>query len=86
MDKLVKLGQDMVLLWQAYRPMYMNGIWSTLGLALIATVIGCIIGLICGMGETGIDHSGITCKVVGDDPEAITVTVSGAMVTLKFAE
>ena len=52
MDKLVKLGQDMVLLWQTYRPMYMNGIWSTLGLALIATVIGCIIGLVCGILNT----------------------------------
>ena len=52
MDKLVKLGQDMVLLWQTYRPMYMNGIWSTLGLALIATVIGCVIGLVCGILNT----------------------------------
>ena len=52
MDKLIKLGQDMVLLWQTYKPMYMNGIWSTLGLALIATVIGCLIGLICGILNT----------------------------------
>ena len=52
MDKLVKLGQDMVLLWQTYKPMYMNGIWSTLGLALIATVIGCLIGLVCGILNT----------------------------------
>ncbi|MBR2929451.1 MAG: amino acid ABC transporter permease [Oscillospiraceae bacterium] len=52
MDKLVKLGQDMVLLWQTYRPMYASGIWSTLGLALIATVIGCVIGLICGILNT----------------------------------
>ena len=52
MDKLVKLGQDMVLLWSTYRPMYMNGIWSTLGLALIATLIGCVIGLVCGILNT----------------------------------
>ena len=34
MDKFVKLGQDMVLLWDKYHPMYLSGIWNTLRLAL----------------------------------------------------
>ena len=46
MDKLVKLGQDMALLWGKYRPMYLNGIKNTLILALAATAIGCFIGLL----------------------------------------
>ena len=32
--------------------MYLQGIWNTLRLALIATVIGCVIGLICGILNT----------------------------------
>ena len=52
MDKLVKLGQDMALLWGKYRPMYLNGIKNTLILALVATVIGCLIGLVCGVLNT----------------------------------
>ena len=52
MDKLVKLGQDVVLLWSKYWPMYLGGIRNTLILALVATVIGCIIGLICGLLNT----------------------------------
>lgn len=43
-----------------------------------------VIGLVSGMGNTGIDHSGITCAVVGDEPEKITATVSGSTVTLQF--
>lgn len=52
MDKLVKLGQDIVLLWSKYHPMYLNGIKNTLILALVATVIGCLIGLACGVLNT----------------------------------
>ena len=52
MDKLVKLGQDMALLWSKYWPMYLNGVRNTLILALAATVIGCVIGLICGILNT----------------------------------
>lgn len=44
------------------------------------------VGLICGMGETNLDHSGVSCKIVGENPESITITVSGNTVTLKFAE
>ena len=52
MERLVKLGQDMILLWQNYSAGYLNGIRSTLILAVVATVIGCVIGLICGVLNT----------------------------------
>ena len=52
MDKFVKLGQDMVLLWSKYQVMYWAGIWNTLKLALLATLIGCFIGLLCGVLNT----------------------------------
>ena len=52
MDKFAKLGQDMVLLWSKYKLMYWAGIWNTLKLAFIATLIGCVIGLLCGVLNT----------------------------------
>ena len=52
MDKLVKLGQDIIQLWSKYWPMYVNGVKNTLILALVATAIGCVIGLICGILNT----------------------------------
>ena len=52
MDKLVKLCQDVVQLWSKYWPMYMSGVKNTLILALAATAIGCVIGLICGILNT----------------------------------
>ncbi len=52
MEKLVKLCQDVVLLWSKYWPMYMSGVKNTLVLALVATAIGCVIGLVCGILNT----------------------------------
>ena len=52
MDKFVKLGQDMVLLWSKYKVMYWAGIRNTLKLAILATLIGCFIGLLCGVLNT----------------------------------
>ena len=52
MDKLAKLAQDIALLWDKYQGMYWSGIYNTLALALIATVIGCLIGLVCGVLNT----------------------------------
>ena len=52
MDKLAKLAQDIALLWDKYRGMYWSGIFNTLALALIATLIGCLIGLVCGVLNT----------------------------------
>ncbi len=58
MERLVKLGQDMALLWTNYHGSfwdgsgYLGGIRNTLILALAATVIGCVIGLVCGILNT----------------------------------
>ena len=42
------------------------------------------IGLVCGMGTTDIDYSGITCEAVGDKPESVIITVNGSAVTVEF--
>ncbi len=52
MNRFAALCSDVALLWQKYSPMYLNGIKNTLILALVATVIGCIIGLVCGVLNT----------------------------------
>ena len=52
MDTLAKLMQDIAILWDKYHTMYLRGMLSTLGLALAATAIGCIIGLACGILNT----------------------------------
>ena len=52
MDKLIKLGHDIARLWSNYYPTYFNGVKNTLILAVVATLIGCIIGLICGILNT----------------------------------
>ena len=52
MDKLTKLCHDVVLLWSKYHGMYLDGVKNTLILALVATVIGCAIGLVCGVLNT----------------------------------
>ena len=52
MSMLAELGQDMVRLWDKYHVLYLNGIKNTLILALVATAIGCVIGLICGILNT----------------------------------
>ena len=52
MDKLAKLGSDLITVWDRYSSMYINGIWSTLSLAIIATLIGCLIGMACGILQT----------------------------------
>ena len=52
MEKLIELFEDVAKLWTKYHPMYLNGIKNTLILALAATLIGCIIGLVCGILNT----------------------------------
>ena len=52
MDKLAKLVQDIGVLWEKYHAMYLQGMLNTLGLALVATAIGCVIGLVCGILNT----------------------------------
>ena len=52
MDRILQLGQDIAKLWTKYSGSYFSGIKNTLVLALVATVIGCIIGFICGVLQT----------------------------------
>ena len=52
MERLITLGSDMARLWEAYGPRYLAGVQNTLILALAATAIGCVIGLICGILNT----------------------------------
>ena len=52
MERLIELCSDMARLWEAYGPRYLAGVQNTLILALAATAIGCIIGLICGILNT----------------------------------
>ena len=52
MNKLIELFQDVAVLWEKYHVMYLNGVKNTLILALVATAIGCVIGLVCGVLNT----------------------------------
>lgn len=52
MDKLIKLAEDVSRLWENYWPRYMIGIRNTVIVAVVATLIGCVIGLICGVLNT----------------------------------
>ena len=42
------------------------------------------IGLICGMGTTDIDYTGVTCEAMGDEPESVMIAVNGSTVTVAF--
>ncbi|MBE6879069.1 MAG: amino acid ABC transporter permease [Ruminococcaceae bacterium] len=52
MGKFAELITDVGLLWNTYSSFYLKGIRNTLILAIVATLIGCIIGLICGILNT----------------------------------
>ena len=59
----------------------LTGVTVTSGKLLIDS--GCyfgtddyVIGLVCGMGNAGIDGTGITCEATGDAPEKVTITVT----------
>ena len=41
-----------------------------------------VIGLVCGLGSTDIDPSGIIAEVVGAAPESIVITVTDGTVTV----
>jgi len=49
---LSQLVTDIGNLWGKYGSVYLNGILNTIILATVATAIGCIIGLICGVLNT----------------------------------
>ena len=52
MSKFAQLASDIVKLWTKYGDQYLTGMMNTLILALVATVIGCIIGFVCGVLNT----------------------------------
>lgn len=52
MDRFAKLGSDIVTLWTQYGSSFLDGAKNTIILALIATAIGCVIGLSCGLLQT----------------------------------
>lgn len=52
MEKLSELIYDVGRLWNAYAPSYLNGVKNTLILAVVATLLGCLIGLVCGVLNT----------------------------------
>ena len=52
MEKITQVSADIVKLWSKYGGSYLTGMRNTLVLALVATVIGCIIGFICGILNT----------------------------------
>ena len=57
MEKLFQLASDIAKLWSNYGVShYLPGIRNTLILALVATLIGCVIGFVCGVLNT-IPHS-----------------------------
>ena len=49
---LTQLFTDISILWAKYRVQYLNGMANTLILAVTATLIGCIIGFLCGILQT----------------------------------
>ena len=52
MDKFADLFQDVGKLWGVYKSAYLSGMGNTIVMALAATAIGCIIGLVCGILNT----------------------------------
>ena len=58
MERFMELGRDMALLWGNYKGNfflgsgYLGGIRNTLILAVVATLIGCVIGFACGVLNT----------------------------------
>ena len=52
MEKFVQITADIAKLWAKYGGSYLTGMRNTLILALVGTVIGCLIGFVCGVLNT----------------------------------
>ena len=52
MERFAQLGQDIGKLWEKYSSLYLSGMGNTLLLALVATLLGCLIGFLCGVLNT----------------------------------
>ena len=52
MNKLAELWSDIAACWSESSSQYLTGALKTIELAVVATAIGCIIGLACGIIQT----------------------------------
>lgn len=52
LQQFSQLGVDITSTWARYGTQYLGGMWNTISLAVLATLIGCIIGFICGILQT----------------------------------
>ena len=52
MNLFAQLCADIKDLLEQFGGAYLDGVWNTLALALIATILGCVIGLVCGILNT----------------------------------
>ena len=52
MDSFSTLINDIGRLLDVYWKTYLSGMGNTLVLAIVATLIGCVIGLVCGILNT----------------------------------
>ena len=48
-NRFVQLWEDILHIFSKYGKVYLNGIFNTLVLSTTATIIGCVIGFICGV-------------------------------------
>ncbi len=52
MVRLLQLFSDIAKLWNTYSGSYLHGMWNTISMAVICTLVGCIIGFLCGILQT----------------------------------
>ena len=52
MNRFVQLWEDIVYIWNEHASWYLNGMWQTIQIAVLCTLVGCIIGLLCGVLNT----------------------------------
>ena len=52
MDLFVQLWEDIVYIWDGHASWYLNGMWQTIQIAVLCTLVGCVIGLLCGVLNT----------------------------------
>ena len=52
MNRFVQLWEDIAYLWEEYGSLYLSGIWETVLIAVLGTLVGCVIGLMCGVLNT----------------------------------
>ncbi len=52
LQQCAQLGTDITTTWARFGTQYLTGMYNTITLAVLATLIGCIIGFICGILNT----------------------------------